>query len=127
METILNSNNDLIDKEVSEKLSKEVSSYIIEQIKNNIDNDIEKRAKQAGIISQIKSDYHYDKESVEFGYRAGAYKQKEIDEKEIKQLRSIIEQTASVLGIGTKWFNEDTRRNAILKLKQEIFNYLKEY
>ena len=127
METILNSNNNLIDKEVSEKLSKEVSSYIIEQIKNHIDNDIEKRAKQAGIISQIKSDYHYDKESVEFGYRAGAYKQKEIDKEEIKQLRSITEHTASVLGIGTKWLNEDARLKAIAKLKEMILNYFKEY
>lgn len=47
METILNFNNDCIDKEVAEKLSKEVSSYIIEQLKNNMDNSIEERARLA--------------------------------------------------------------------------------
>ena len=57
-------------------------------------------------------------------YIKGATEQKAIDEKEIKLLNSIIEHTASVLGIGTKWFNEDARRDAILKLKQEIFDYL---
>lgn len=85
---------------------------------------IKERAKQAGIISQYKSDYPYDKMSVEFGYTQGATEQKEIDREEMKQLRSIMEHTASVLGIGTKWFNEDARRDAILKLKQEIFDYL---
>ena len=58
------------------------------------------------------------------GYIKGATEQKEIDREEMKQLRSIMEHTASVLGIGTKWFNEDARRDAILKLKQEIFDYL---
>ena len=57
-------------------------------------------------------------------YKIGASEQKEIDREEMKQLRSIMEHTASVLGIGTKWFNEDARRDAILKLKQEIFDYL---
>ena len=57
-------------------------------------------------------------------YKRGAREQKEIDREEMKQLRSIMEHTASVLGIGTKWFNEDARRDAILKLKQEIFDYL---
>lgn len=60
----------------------------------------------------------------ELGYIQGATEQKEIDREEMKQLRSIMEHTASVLGIGTKWFNEDARRDAILKLKQEIFDYL---
>ena len=46
METILNFNNDCIDKEVAEKLSKEVSSYIIEQLKNNMET-IEERARLA--------------------------------------------------------------------------------
>ncbi len=50
--------------------------------------------------------------------------QKAIDEEEIRQLHSIMEKSASVLGIGTKWFNENGRRAAIAKLKQEILNYL---
>lgn len=41
---------------------------------------IEEKAKEAGIISQYKSDYRYDKRSVEYGYTQGAYEQKAIDE-----------------------------------------------
>ena len=60
METILNSNNDCIDKEVAEKLSKEVSSYIIEQLKNNMDNSIEERARLAAwqIFEEIGLSQH---------------------------------------------------------------------
>ena len=57
-------------------------------------------------------------------YMDGATEQKAIDDKEIKELTSIMEHSASVLGIGTKWFNEDARRAAIAELKQEIRNYL---
>ena len=41
---------------------------------------IEERAKYAGMVSQYKSDYRYDKKSVEFGYMQGATEQKAIDE-----------------------------------------------
>ena len=57
-------------------------------------------------------------------YIKGATEQKEIDRENTKQLNSIIEHTASVLGIGTKWFNEDTRRAAIAELEREILDYL---
>lgn len=40
---------------------------------------IAERAKEAGILSQYKSDYPYDKKSVEFGYMTGANEQKGID------------------------------------------------
>ena len=40
---------------------------------------IEERAKEAGIVSQYKSDYRYDARSVESGYMQGAYDQKEVD------------------------------------------------
>lgn len=40
---------------------------------------IEERAKEAGTISQYKSDYRYDKKSVEYGYTQGATEQKAID------------------------------------------------
>ena len=40
---------------------------------------IAERAKEAGIISQYKSDYRYDKRSVESGYTQGAIEQKAID------------------------------------------------
>lgn len=57
-------------------------------------------------------------------YERGAKEQKAIDDEVIKKLNSIMEHSASVLGIGTKWFNEDARRAAIAELKQEILNYL---
>ena len=40
---------------------------------------IEERAKEAGIVSQYKSDYRYDIRSVEYGYIQGATEQKAID------------------------------------------------
>ena len=57
-------------------------------------------------------------------YERGTKEQKAIDDEEIKKLTSIMEHSASVLGIGTKWFNEDARRAAIAELKREILNYL---
>lgn len=40
---------------------------------------IEERAKVVGTLSQFRSDYPYDKKSVEFGYMKGATDQKKID------------------------------------------------
>ena len=40
---------------------------------------IKERAKEVGILSQYKSEYPYDKKSVEFGYMTGANEQKAID------------------------------------------------
>lgn len=39
---------------------------------------IEERAKEVGTLSQFRSDYPYDKKSVEFGYMTGATEQKAI-------------------------------------------------
>ena len=39
----------------------------------------EERAKEVGMLSQVRSDYPYDKRSVEFGYTQGATEQKAID------------------------------------------------
>ena len=44
---------------------------------------IAERAKKLGEISQCRAEYPYDKTSVEFGYMAGAYDQKHIDEEDI--------------------------------------------
>ena len=66
----------------------------------------------------------WDAPTIMTAYMDGATEQKAIDDKEIKELTSIMEHSASVLGIGTKWFNEDARRAAIAELKQEIRNYL---
>ena len=60
----------------------------------------------------------------EEAYIAGATEQKAIDDEVIKKLMSIVEHSASVLGIGTKWFNEDARRAAIAELEREILDYL---
>ena len=57
-------------------------------------------------------------------YIDGATEQKAIDDEVIKKLMSIVEHSASVLGIGTKWFNENARLVAIEELRQEIRNYL---
>ena len=57
-------------------------------------------------------------------YMDGATEQKVIDDEVIKKLMSIVEHSASVLGIGTKWFNEDARRAAIAELEREILDYL---
>ena len=40
---------------------------------------IEERAKEAGVICQYKSDYRYDRKSVEYGYIQGATDQRNID------------------------------------------------
>lgn len=66
----------------------------------------------------------WDEPTTMRAYMDGATEQKAIDDKEIKKLTSIMEHSASILGIGTKWFNEDARRAAIAELKQEILNYL---
>ena len=66
----------------------------------------------------------WDEPTAMTAYMDGAIEQKAIDDEVIKKLNSIMEHSASVLGIGTKWFNEDARHAAIAELKQEILNYL---
>lgn len=73
-----NLRDDSFDKEVVKNLSEEVSSHIINQVKDNIAT-IEERAKYAGIVCRYKSDYRYDPRSVESGYMQGATEQKVID------------------------------------------------
>ena len=47
------------------------------------------------------------------------------DDKEIKKLKSIMENSAIILGIGgVEWVNENARQVAIEELRQEIRNYL---
>ena len=55
---------------------------------------IEERAKREGVISQLRTDYPYDKKSVEFGYIQGAYDQKEVDKEELLKLKSAWEKEA---------------------------------
>ena len=66
----------------------------------------------------------WDEPTVMTAYMDGAIEQKAIDDEVIKKLMSIVEHSASVLGIGTKWFNEDARRAAIAELEREILDYL---
>lgn len=67
----------------------------------------------------------YNSEKV--AYERGAKEQKAIDDEEINALYSIMEQSASVLGIGTMWLNENARQVAIAELREKILKYLKEY
>ena len=66
----------------------------------------------------------WDEPTTMRAYMDGATEQKSIDDEVIKKLNSIVEHSASVLGIGTKWFNEDARRAAIAELEREILDYL---
>ena len=66
----------------------------------------------------------WDEPTAMKAYMDGATEQKAIDDEVIKKLMSIVEHSASVLGIGTKWFNEDARRAAIAELEREILDYL---
>ena len=66
----------------------------------------------------------WDEPTAMTAYMDGATEQKAIDDEVIKKLNSIVEHSASVLGIGTKWFNENARQVAIEELRQEIRNYL---
>lgn len=90
---------------------------------------IEERAKEYGSKKgDISLSPIYNKALAnvyEEAYIAGAKDQKAVDEEEINKLYAIMEQSASVLGIGTKWFNEEARQNAIAELKEKILNYLK--
>ena len=74
---------------------------------------IEERAKLA---SEGYDDDGYSA-GLYMGYVEGATEQQAIDDEVIKKLMSIVEHSASVLGIGTKWFNEDARRAAIAELE----------
>lgn len=57
---------------------------------------IEERAKEVGMRSQVRSDYPYDKRSVEFGYIQGATEQKVIDDAELLKLKSSCEREAQI-------------------------------
>lgn len=56
-------------------------------------------------------------------YVKGATEQEAIDEAEIKELKAIVELTASVMGIGTKWFSEAARMDATIELREKIIKY----
>lgn len=57
---------------------------------------IVERAKEVGMLSQVRSDYLYDKRSVEFGYTQGATEQKAIDDAELLKLKSSWEKQAQI-------------------------------
>lgn len=67
----------------------------------------------------------WDEPTAMRAYMDGATEQKAIDDKEIKKLKSIMENSAIILGIGgVEWVNENARQVAIEELRQEILNYL---
>ena len=57
---------------------------------------IKERAKEAGIVSQYKSDYRYDTRSVESGYIQGATEQKAMDDAKLLKLKSAWEKEAQI-------------------------------
>lgn len=63
---------------------------------------IEERAKAVGTLSQFRSDYPYDKKSVEFGYMTGANEQKVID---IEKAKTAFNNTCGWLSTYL-WYNE---------------------
>ena len=83
MKATLDFRDDLIDKEVAEKLSKEVTSYIIEQVKNNM-KTIEERAKEYAPSPFDPDEIIYTKKGyvvnvIRNAYIVGANAQKAID------------------------------------------------
>lgn len=67
----------------------------------------------------------WDEPTTMRAYMDGATEQKAIDDKEIKKLKAIMENSAIILGIGgVEWVNENARQVAIEELRQEIRNYL---
>lgn len=92
---ISNLSDDSIDKEVSEKLSKEVVSNIIEQMKHKIDDTIEERAKEYS-LKDFDGYYTGRESAVEEGYIAGATEQKAIDDAILLKLKSAWEKEAQI-------------------------------
>ena len=69
---------------------------------------IKERAKEAGIVSQYKSDYRYDIRSVEFGYMQGATEQKAIDEEErLKKCDDMTEAEYNRETAFADWYNKN--------------------
>ncbi len=66
---------------------------------------IEERASESGTLSRYKSDYRYDKKSVESGYTQGATEQKAIDDKKIKTLYEDIAES--------KWFTDSYKGKSL--------------
>lgn len=64
---------------------------------------IEERAKEAGTLSQFRSDYPYDKRSIMVGYIKGATDQKDIDDTELLKLKSSWEKETQI--------NNDEKQN----------------
>ena len=95
----------------------------IVQKKRNSMKSIEERAKEYAENQELVHSM-YEFEYCQKDYIVGANDQKSIDDEVIKKLTSIMEHSAPVLGIGTKWFNENARQIAIEELRQEIRNYL---
>ena len=89
---------------------------------------IEERAKEAGMICQYKSDYRYDKRSVEFGYTQGATEQKAIDEEvRLKKCDDMTEEEYEREVAFADWYNKNgkgvpTFSDAIEWARKEVIN-----
>lgn len=105
---MLNLRDDYIDKEVSEKLSKEVVSNIIEQVKHKMDNTIEERAKLA---SEGYEDDGYSA-GLYMGYVIGAEEQKAIDIKRACDwlMNYFVFESGTMSGVGCDVFLSKLRK-----------------
>lgn len=67
--------------------------------------------------------YNLSDDMVRRAYVKGATEQKAIDDAQIKKLEAIVELTASVMEIGTKWFNDAAKMDATMDLREKIMAY----
>lgn len=82
---------------------------------------IEERAKAVGTLSQFRSDYPYDKKSVEFGYMTGATEQKVIDDAELLKLKSSYEREAQI-----KYDDEANYKQGYQNAIENAYQWIKE-
>lgn len=69
---------------------------------------IEERAKEVGMLSQVRSDYPYDKRSVEFGYTQGATEQRAIDEEvRLKKCDDMTQEECDREAAFAEWYREN--------------------
>ena len=69
---------------------------------------IKERAEEVGIICRYKSDYRYDRKSVEYGYLQGATEQKAIDEEvRLKKCDDMTEEEYEREVAFADWYNKN--------------------
>ena len=83
---------------------------------------IAERAKDAGIICQYKSDYRYDKRSVEFGYTQGATEQKAIDDAEC--VNQVLMGKGSAINYYKQGYHDAIEKACVILSDLGVFNWM---